>query len=223
METNSEDFDDGSFIDDDEYEYEDNSSIDELDSKAYIDIDVVENESPSELQTVSDISSISIDRTVKKGQLSLYNEKFSLNHIKNVKDKEFYNSMSKIEFVTALCYLTDLLKRGMTPLINIPKIHDNYEVCNEETMAVILLLKNKSNLFSKKDNSIDDKKNTLLLNISNYPIQDVIIIFKYYYKYMAEIDYVFKEDILKELFPNIIQNINNNDVTKEEIDDCLKE
>lgn len=212
-----------------EYQYDENISLEELNSRPdnYLDSENMDDEFESldEDITFQDFTEQELNKN-KKNVYFLFGESFNIQTVKHIKDKEYYNSMSRLEFITLLTYLTDLIKKGMTPKINCPLVFENYEYCNEETAALILLLTNNTSLYVKKDiyynPNPNPKNNPILLNVSNYPIEDVINNFKYYYNYMKEHKYCFKIEILNKLFPNIIKNIDSFVVTREEIDECLQ-
>lgn len=138
--------------------------------------------------------------------------------LKKKKHKLFYNKMSRLEYISILCDLTQLYKGGMSSLVpELTELQDNYEYCNEETLAVITILKLRSNMCCVKGGG----NNKNIMSVNNYPIDDVILNFKYYYPYMSEIPYIYKQDPLKKYFPTIIKNINNINITEEERLECM--
>jgi hypothetical protein len=133
--------------------------------------------------------------------------------LKQFKEKEYYNRMEKSKFIASWIAMTKLLKMGATPYISIPELHDNYEYCNEETLALIHIMAGKSNLYTNKQDRI--------YNEANYPPKDVINCFRYFYKYLQDNKSIIKLEPLLKYFPTIIKNLDSIIVTKEEIDECI--
>ena len=130
------------------------------------------------------------------------------------KEKLFYNRMSRNEYIQLNCHLALLYSKGLYPQLKDKKYLDNFEEVNIETLSLLSLLKQQSNIFCLKEDSI--------YNVSNYPINDLINNFKYYYKYQKEYDFIYKTKVIEEDLPNLIKNLDNIRITKEEINDCIE-
>lgn len=212
------DDDDSDLLPDDEYDIEIDSEIKELDSDAdeYFDTEVAEENSDEIFSLSEPVNSVSIleDKNTKESIIKISDKKIDINKLKKYKEIHFYNKLSQLEFITALCYLTNLFKLDMKSSLEIPELVNNYDYCNEETLALITILKNKTKLYTAKENK--------LYNFSNYPIKDCILLFKYFWVYLKEFKMIIKSQVIMDLFPNIIKNIDSKEVTEEEINDCLK-
>lgn len=160
---------------------------------------------------LDDIYEVNESKIPETKIINYKNEKIDLTKVKNYKKNIEFNKMCNLEFISHACNITYLLKYGAIPTIPNKEVFDNYEYCNEETLAFITILKKSSGMFVEKEGKLYD--------ISKYPIEDVIRCFKYYYKIVENIPFIIRSKILNDLFPNIIKNKLSNNITLEEIDE----
>lgn len=139
---------------------------------------------------------------------------------KNLKEKLYYNRLNKLEFLGLFTNVVTLIKNGA--YFNIPKhlefnnlnYIDSYENFTEETLALIVIMTLNTNMFSVKRGKV--------YNVSNYPIEDYIHIFKHYLPYFMDHPNIYRIETLKKYFPNIFENMFSKKITENEIKDCIK-
>lgn len=125
--------------------------------------------------------------------------------------KLFYNTMSRNEYLGIKIQAVTIYKEGGLSLCNLfsdlTKIQ--FPEYTPEFIALVSLMKGKTAIKSKKSNELYD--------VASYPIDDRINHFKYYWSLVYKHNELYRPNLLRKIFPKIIENVDKLEISDEEI------